>query len=148
LSDDYSEADTCRMYVLPKLRKSAIFNLSDTVCLYSNHLSRIRPSRHIVLPEWILFYFRSRWLKGDFEEMCHKWINQAAVGNEKIKKLEIPIPAIEIQRKRIEELKNISYVISEIKKKMNSIGLLNRNIDGKFKKLYNQILASAYSGTW
>jgi type I restriction enzyme S subunit len=70
--------------------KSALFD-DDGTFLYSNHLTRLRPNRRIVLPEWILFYLQYRWLNRDFERMCKKWINQAAINTEQLRNLEIPI---------------------------------------------------------
>ena len=78
--------------------KSAIFN-DFKVCLYSNHLTRLRVKKELVLPEWILFYLRTRWLSRDFERMCNKWINQAAINNNKIRSMEIPVPNLRNTRK-------------------------------------------------
>ena len=125
--------------------KSAIFNDSK-VCLYSNHLTRLRVKKELVLPEWLLFYFRARWLNGDFERMCNKWINQAAVNNNKIKNLEIPIPNLEIQKKIVGSLSNVSKNIEAIRTISESIFKQEKINLNHFQNLSSKILDVAFSG--
>lgn len=125
--------------------KSAIFNDSK-VCLYSNHLTRLRVKKELVLPEWLLFYFRARWLNGDFERMCNKWINQAAVNNNKIKNLEIPVPNLKIQKKIVESLSNVSKNIEAIRTISESILRQEKINLNHFKNLSSKITDVAFSG--
>jgi type I restriction enzyme S subunit len=125
--------------------KSAIFNDSK-ICLYSNHLTRLRVKKELVLPEWLLFYFRARWLNGDFERMCNKWINQAAVNNNKIKNLEIPVPNLEIQKKIVESLSNVSKNIEAIRTISESILKQEKINLNHFQNLSSKILDVAFSG--
>lgn len=125
--------------------KSAIFNDSK-VCLYSNHLTRLRVKKEIVLPEWLLFYLRARWLNRDFERMCNKWINQAAVNNNKIRNLEIPVPKLEIQKKIIDLLSNISKSIEAIRIISESILKQEKINLNHFENLSSKILDVAFSG--
>jgi len=125
--------------------KSAIFS-DSRMCLYSNHLTRLRVNRNLVLPEWLLFYLRARWLNGDFERMCNKWINQAAVNNNKIRNLEIPVPKLEIQEKIIESISNISMNIAKIKTLSQNILIQAENNTKHFKNLQMNMLDSVFSG--
>lgn len=130
--------------------------------MYSNHLTRLRPNRRIVLPEWILFYLRYRWLHRDFEWICKKWINQAAINTEQLKNLEIPIKSLDIQKKVVEKVKSaLNYTeqrknqIIEIQKN-NRLLLLNESNSFKrrllqsnnvFDQLVQNILKSAFTGS-
>ena len=125
--------------------KSFIFN-DDKVCLYSNHLTRCRVNKELLLPEWLLFYIRGKWLRRDFERMCNKWINQAAFGGNKLKELKIPIPPLDEQKRILKILKNTSMQFERISNLTKAI----KNRDEQNKKfidnIQSSILDSAFSG--
>ena len=125
--------------------KSVIFN-DDKVCLYSNHLTRCRVNKELLLPEWLLFYIRGKWLRRDFENMCNKWINQAAFGGNKLKELKIPIPPLDEQKRILKILKNTSIQFERISNLTKAI----KNRDEQNKKfidnIQSSILDSAFSG--
>ena len=125
--------------------KSAIFDRHE-ICLYSNHITRLRVIEELLIPEWVLFYLRSKWLNGDFKVMCNKWINQAAVNNSMLRNIEIPVPPIHHQINIIKDLKKISYAIKEIKKKRSELNLIRKTINLKFNDLIEQIMYLAFSG--
>jgi restriction endonuclease S subunit len=141
--------------------KSALFDEEGTF-LYSNHLTRLRPNRRTVLPEWILFYLRYRWLHRDFERMCKKWINRAAISTEQLKNLEIPIKSLDIQKKVVEKVKSALNFTEQRKnqiieiQKNNRLLLLNESNSFKrrlsrsnnvFDQLVQNILKSAFTGS-
>jgi len=125
--------------------KSVIFN-DDKVCLYSNHLTRCRVNKELLLPEWLLFYIRGKWLRRDFENMCNKWINQAAFGGNKLKELKIPIPPLDEQKRILKILKNTSIQFERISNLTKAI----KNRDEQNKKfidnIQSSILDSAFTG--
>jgi len=127
--------------------KSFLFD-HEELCLYSNHLTRIRTNPKIIKPEWLLFYLRSRWLKRDFQQMCNKWINQAAVNSSKIKKLEIPIPPIKSQEKIISELEKTNSIFQFISMKVNDIQKKQEQMKTYLDNLHVQIINSAFDGTF
>jgi len=124
--------------------KSAIFRMSY-LCLYSNHLTRLRVKKD-VLPEWILFYLRGRWLRRDFKKMCNKWINQAAVNNNMIRILEIPIPPLEVQHKIIEKLKKFSNGMENIRARTKQIIRNDQQNMNYLEDLSTKILEYAFTG--
>jgi len=125
--------------------KSAIFQ-DNITCLYSNHLTRLRVDKEIMQPDWLLFYLRARWLKGDFERMCNKWINQAAVNNTKIKELIIPIPPIPVQNKIIERLKTIDTNFQSISQTSEKIKKSHALVLKYLNSLKSVVLTMAFSG--
>lgn len=124
--------------------KSAIFNNSKA-CLYSNHLTRIRVKKQLVVPQWLLFYLRIMWLTGNFERMCNKWINQAAVNNNKIKNLEIPLAPLDEQKKIVQKL---NYIFTQLEKRNKAIidSQKVKKISELTKQLRISLLSSACSG--
>jgi len=125
--------------------KSAIFNNLET-CLYSNHLTRIRVKKQIVVPKWLLFYLRMMWLSGSFERMCNKWINQAAVNNNKIKNLAIPLAPLDEQKKIVRKL---DYILGQFKEKKKEIlQEINKFNSQKTNQKYKKyIIKLAFDGT-
>jgi len=115
----------------PKLvGKSAIYEDSK-ICLYSNHLTRVKVNSSKLTPKWLLYFFQYKWLKRDFEEMCHKWINQAAVGKNKIKFLDIPLPTLNTQKKIIQKL---DYILEKLEEKRKIIYENQNNNKNEMKK--------------
>jgi len=97
--------------------KSAFFNI-DKVCLYSNHLTRLRVNNIIILPKWLLLYLQYLWHQRYFEKNCNKWVNQSAFNNEKIKNLQIPLPPLESQKKIVQKL---DYILGQLEEKKKEI---------------------------
>lgn len=142
--------------------KSAIFN-EDGIFLYSNHLTCLRPDSRQILSEWLLYYLRYRWMQRDFERICKKWINQAAVSSEKIQNLDVPTPPIETQNKIVGKLQSVLTSIEDKKKeiRMTIENNLNSLIDdtNSFKQrlkrsnnleyqLLQSVLQQAFSGNY
>jgi len=125
--------------------KSAIFN-SDKDCLYSNHLTRLSVKKDILYPEWLLFYLRTRWLQRDFEKMCNKWVNQAAINRIKMKNLEISIPSLSIQKEVIKKLKSTDSSFNSIKNNSNLIIEHGQKIIDYFNDLNYRILHEVFVG--
>ena len=125
--------------------KSFIFD-DDKLCLYSNHLTRCRVKKDLILPEWLLFYIRGRWLRRDFERMCNKWINQAAIGGTKLKNLEIPIPSISEQKQILKILTNASTQFEEISNLTEMIKIKDLENEKYIDHIQSSILDSAFSG--
>ena len=109
-------------------------------------MTRLRPYIEIVLPEWLLFYFRSRWLNGDFRRMCNKWINQASINNTKLSYLEISVPNISIQKEILSQLHNLSSVISNVRSNLELISNLNMASKERLERLSRRILNDVFSG--
>jgi type I restriction enzyme S subunit len=87
--------------------KTALFEGRDQIFLYSNHLTRLRPSSDILDPVFLLKWLNLQWNQRVFEQICNRWIGQAAVQKEKLFDLDIPIPPLPEQLRiaaKIQEL--------------------------------------------
>lgn len=120
--------------------KSAIF-YHDDLCLFSNHLTRISVKKEFVTPEWILFYLRGRWLNGDFNLMCNKWINQASITREKLENMLVPVPPLPFQRKVVKYLNKISEDMHSVDEKIDAIFKVNEDTNIKFDILRRKMFA-------
>ena len=118
--------------------KSFIFN-DEKTCLF-------RVKKDLILPEWLLFYIRGKWLRGDFKRMCNQWINQAAIGGAKLKKLEIPIPPLSEQKQILKILRNTSIQFEEIDNLTKMIKIKDLENKKFLEHIRSSILTSAFSG--
>ena len=125
--------------------KSFLFD-DEQLCLYSNHLTRCRVKKDLILPEWLLFYIRGKWLRRDFERMCNKWINQAAVGGNKLKKMQIPIPSLTEQKQILKILTNASKQFEQISDFEKTIKIRDIQNQTLLQNIQSSILDTAFSG--
>jgi type I restriction enzyme S subunit len=73
---------------------------------FSNHITRIK-LRDAVFPAFVVYYLTHLRNKGYFSRICTRWINQAAVNTDALKRLSIPLPPLAEQKRivaKVEEL--------------------------------------------
>lgn len=84
--------------------KTALFNGHVERVVFSNHFTRIRTRKNLE-PEFLSHWLRLQWKKKVFEDLCNRWIGQAAVKNDKLLALLFPLPGVEEQRRIVGILK-------------------------------------------
>jgi type I restriction enzyme S subunit len=73
---------------------------------FSNHITRIK-LRDEVFPAFVVYYLTHLRNKGYFSRICTRWINQAAVNTDALKRLSIPLPPLAEQKRivaKVDEL--------------------------------------------
>ncbi len=80
--------------------KTALFNESEGIFLYSNHLTRLRSVPKILDTNYLALWLQLQWYQRVFEITCNRWIGQAAVQREKLLDFKIPLPPL-LEQKRI-----------------------------------------------
>ncbi len=73
---------------------------------FSNHLTRIRV-RPEIDPSYLVKYFTLLLWRGDFARLCNRWIGQAGINTASLRKIEVPIPPFDEQRRivaKVDEL--------------------------------------------
>ena len=78
---------------------------------YSNHLTRIRLDLSRMMPQLLALLLHEKWRKGEFLNLCNKWVGQAGVNNTLLAAVEIPLPPLAIQRQIVAELDGYQKVI-------------------------------------
>jgi type I restriction enzyme S subunit len=114
--------------------KTALIN-KNFEATFSNHITRLRFDKEIVLPEYAGFLLNYFYHLGLFASMCKKWVNQAAVDTKQIQIIKLPVPPIELQNK----FATIVDRLEELKEKQS---ILTQQIDG----LFNSLMSEAYKG--
>jgi len=85
--------------------KSALFEGFDEPVVFSNHFTRVRTDDDQLAPEFLAAWFQELWISGLFQQICHRWVGQAAVQRERLLELEMPLPDIREQRRIAQALR-------------------------------------------
>jgi type I restriction enzyme S subunit len=86
--------------------KTAIFTGYSEPIVFSNHFTRLRVRRNVVLPEFLAFWLWLQWNEGLFAEGCNRWVGQAAFNRKKLLAVCIPLAPISEQNRIVEALKD------------------------------------------
>jgi type I restriction enzyme M protein len=78
---------------------------------YSNHLTRIRLDLSRMMPQLLALLLHEKWRKGEFLNLCNKWVGQAGVNNTLLTVIEIPLPTMAEQERIVAELDGYRKVI-------------------------------------
>ena len=110
---------------------------------FSNHITRIRVKKDIILPEflsWALNYF---WVRGYFLLLCNKWIGQAGINTKMLKNLDIPIP-FKDGKPDLEKQKQIVEKIEKIFNEIDKAIELRQKAINETKELFNAVLNKVF----
>ena len=94
--------------------KSTIFGDAPFPCTFSNHFTRIRFKRDLVLPELILYHFLVLWRKGYFKSVAIRHVGQSAVHTKYLLRLKLPLPPLPEQKKIAEILSTVDGAIQKV----------------------------------
>lgn len=83
---------------------------------FSNHLTRIRFDKNLIIPEWALIIFKKYWQEKYFESTCTRWVGQAGINQTNLGKIKIPLPPIAEQKKIVVYLDSFSEKVHELQK--------------------------------
>lgn len=98
-------------------------------CVYSNHLTRLRPHPNQALPGYVQKFLHVLWSQGIFQTRCQQWVNQAAINTERLLAMAIPLPPLEEQRRIVEILEQADELR---RKKKAALALIDRIIRSLF----------------
>ena len=73
-------------------------------CGYSNHLTRVRVASGRCDPHFIALSLHAAWHRGAFLTRANKWIGQAGINVKSLAEFQIPLPALELQKKIVGEI--------------------------------------------
>lgn len=84
--------------------KTAVFDQHDGVFVYSNHMTRIRVRRELVLPEFLAAFLHYLWSAGYARNRAKRWVSQAAIDGPTLVKFKLPLPPLPEQQRIVEVL--------------------------------------------
>ena len=102
---------------------------------YSNHLTRIRLDLSRMMPQLLALLLHEKWRKGEFLNLCNKWIGQAGVNNTLLAVVEIPLPPLAIQREIVAGLES-ERVLVEANRKL--VEIFEKKIQAKLAEVWGE----------
>lgn len=108
--------------------KSTVFKSAPFSCTFSNHFTRIRFKKEIILPELILYHFIILWEKGYFKSVAIRHVGQSAVHNQYLINLKIPLPPLPEQKKIAEILGTVDETIEKVGQKIEKTERLKKGL--------------------
>jgi type I restriction enzyme S subunit len=94
--------------------KSTIFKGAPFSCTFSNHFTRLRFKKEMLLPELILYHFLILWKNDYFKSVAIRHVGQSAVHTSYLLKLQIPLPPLPEQRRIAEVLGTVDSAIQKV----------------------------------
>jgi len=85
--------------------KTAFFNL-DGKFFCSNHITRIKANKRVLLPKYLWIVLNLYQKKKVFFSICTNWNNQSGVNSSLLNSVKIPVPEIDIQGKIVQLMEN------------------------------------------
>ena len=86
------------------LGKCAIYQGTPKKLIHGMNLLCLRAKKDVAYPNYLLYYFNSIYFKSKLNKYINPAVNQASVSTGNLKKLSIPLPPLETQRKIAEIL--------------------------------------------
>lgn len=80
------------------LAKTALFPQTDEQVVHGINLIRCRVKSEIVMPEYLIIYMKSDSFINDARKYAQRAVNQASIKTADLKRLNIPLPSMEIQK--------------------------------------------------
>jgi type I restriction enzyme S subunit len=116
--------------------KSTVFKDAPFYCTFSNHFTRIRFNKRLVLPELILYHFLILWQKGYFKSVAIRHVGQSAVHTDYLLRLQIPLPPLQEQQRIAEILSTVDGRLDLFRKRKERLertkkGLMNDLLTGR-----------------
>ena len=106
---------------------------------FSNHITLLRSDTTKAEGAWIALALQALWRQGFFANLCNKWIGQAGINTETLKKVLIPLPPLKEQRRIVEHLQDVQGKIKALKE-------AQAQTDAELKRLEQAILDKAFRG--
>lgn len=119
-----------------KLGRGTVWNGEISPCLHQNHIFRVRPDKHLLLPEFLTIISSSSYGKRFLLLSSKQSTNLASINSTQLKSFPIPCPTITEQRKILDAIhendRNISIEEAHLNKlKLYKVGLMHDLLTGK-----------------
>lgn len=120
--------------------KTCIFPNWKERCTFSNHLTRLRCNRTVLLGEWLYICLRNLWLSGYFATNCTEFVGQSAFNTDKLKELEIPVPPLPEQHRIVTRIEELTHRVEETRKlKQTAVEEIGKYIPSALYRVFQDI---------
>jgi type I restriction enzyme S subunit len=100
--------------------KSAIYQGAPEILIHGMNLLLLRPDTKVILPEYLHFGLRSNNVRERIRSRCKRAINQASINQKELGVIELPVPALDEQRRIVDLLSRAEGILRlrrEVEKK-------------------------------
>lgn len=97
--------------------KTAVFD-QEGEFVFSNHMTRLRVCRELVLPEYLAGYLQLLWSMGYAKTRAKRWVSQAGIESNTLASFKIPLPTIPEQQRIVDVLRQ-AETVAKAKKSIN-----------------------------
>jgi type I restriction enzyme S subunit len=80
---------------------AAVFD-HDVECVFSNHMTRIRFNKNVILPSFLAAVLHRYWVTGQTQKRSKQWVNQAAIDVDNLSSFRIPLPPLSEQQRIVD----------------------------------------------
>lgn len=95
------------------LGKTALFKNSNITLLHGVNLLLIRPNNEEIISDFLHYLCNFYRFSGKFIDIAHKAVNQSSINQTNLKKLLIPLPPLEEQKRIVEKIEELFTKIDE-----------------------------------
>lgn len=84
--------------------KTAVFD-QEGEYVFSNHMTRLRVQRELVMPEYLASYLHQLWAMGYSKTRAKRWVSQAGIETSALVSFKIPLPTLPEQQRIVDSLR-------------------------------------------
>lgn len=103
--------------------KTAVFD-QEGEFVFSNHMTRLRVRKELVLPEYLAGYLRLLWSMGYSKTRAKRWVSQAGIESDTLASFKIPLPTLPEQQRIVDVLQQaevVSNLANEAKRLLEAL---------------------------
>ncbi|QVL18367.1 restriction endonuclease subunit S [Pseudomonas qingdaonensis] len=89
--------------------KTAVFDQAGEY-VFSNHMTRLRARRELVIPEYLAGYLQLLWSMGYTKTRAKRWVSQSGVESDTLASFKIPLPTLPEQQRIVDVLRQAEVV--------------------------------------
>lgn len=89
--------------------KTAVFD-QEGEYVFSNHMTRLRAQRELVMPEYLASYLHFLWAMGYSKTRAKHWVSQAGIEGAALASFKIPLPTLPEQQRIVDVLRQAEAV--------------------------------------
>lgn len=89
--------------------KTAVFN-QEGQFVFSNHMTRLRVRKELILPEYLAGYLQLLWSMGYSKTRAKRWVSQAGIESDTLASFKIPLPTLSEQQTIVNLLQQAELV--------------------------------------
>lgn len=97
--------------------KTAVFD-QEGEFVFSNHMTRLRVRKELVLPEYLAGYLQLLWSMGYSKTRAKRWVSQAGIESDTLASFKIPLPTLPEQQRIVDVLQHAD-VVAKAKKSIS-----------------------------